>query len=82
MTLILQDRCEVAAIRWSAWPLSYAFYSWVSKVQERKDLLHKASAALFSYVGEGARHLSGQLEISLFCLTQASLVTRPPVADP
>ena len=42
----------MAAIRWSAWPLSYAFYSWVSKVQERKDLLHKASAALFSYVGE------------------------------
>lgn len=32
----LHDRALYAAIRWSAWPLSLAFYTWYDKTQHYK----------------------------------------------
>ena len=38
-------------MRWAAWPLSYAFYSWHCKLEERREMLNKASLAVLCYAG-------------------------------
>jgi hypothetical protein len=58
-----QERCDAIAVRWGSWPLSYAFYSWHTKVLERKEMLVKASSALLGYAG---KCLARALRIQVF----------------
>ncbi|KAG1659453.1 hypothetical protein FOA52_007923 [Chlamydomonas sp. UWO 241] len=49
--LLLHEAVLGALARWTLWPLSYAFYSWLWKVREHQNLKERATLALFGYAG-------------------------------
>ena len=48
---MFEQRAGAALARWAAWPLSLAFATWRSRVQDRKDAVERAALAVLSYAG-------------------------------